>query len=281
MPAPVTAPSPTRHRWLLLAGALLCLLASAPLLLAPGSTATLFAFGVRSPLTAVLLGACELAGAVALAAAWRERAWGGAVVIGPGVFAASSLTLAVSLMEAGRLHLAAPGLARLAAWAWLAAALVAPPGWLFLAFANDLAWSADPVERPLLPRALLNLVGVEAAVLALAGAWLFVAPAGAPWPWTLGAPADRLLGGWLVAFGLTGAAILVERDEGRCRAALGGGLAFSAVALLAVAILRHELRPGWPAVALVAFLGALFVTSLAGVLRGVRDRRPRAAPFVR
>jgi len=279
---PLNIPSPTHHRWALLAGALLCLAAALPLLLFPAGTANDFAFAVRSPLGAVFLGGCFLAGATALGVAWWERAWGGAVVIGPGVFSASALALAVTLMELERFQLAAAQpLARFAAWAWLAAGVVAPLGWLYLVFTNDRRWAFDPGDRPHLPWPLLSLVVAQSALLFLAGGWLFVAPESAPWPWHLGAPADRLAGGWLVAFALTGFAVMVERDEGRNRRAFAACLVFALVELCGGLLNRGEVPFSWLGLAYWALLVSLVISAFAGLRRGVSDRRLRAAPFVR
>jgi len=279
---PPPTPSPTHHRWALLAGALLCLAAALPLLLLPGQTGRYFAFQLGSPLGAAFLGGCFLAGCAALGVAWWERSWGGSVVIGPGVFSASSLSLAVTLIELDRLQLGGPEpVARLLAWAWLAAGVLAPLGWLYLVLSNDRRWTFDPRARPHLPAPLLTLVVVQSFLLFAAGGWLFVAPESAPWPWRLQGPADRLIGGWLVAFALTGFAVLVERDEGRNRPAFAACLVLALVLLGASLLDRHEIHLSWVGLAYWAFLGSLLVTAFAGLRRGVRDRRPRAAPFVR
>jgi hypothetical protein len=275
-------PSPIHHRWALLAGALLCLLVSLPLLLAPGDTRALFAFDIHSLPAARFLGGCYLAGSAALAVAWRERAWGGAAVIGPGVFAASSLTLVVTLMSLHLFHLAAAGAPAVAvSWAWLAAGVIGPLGWLYLVFTNDRGWVADPLERSPLPRPLLVLVAAQAAVLMAVGGWLFVAPDSAPWPWTLGSPTDRLVGGWLVAGALTGLAIVVERDEGRARPAFAACLVFAIVQLLVPLLSPGEVRFTRLSVAYAVFLLSILAAAVGGLRRGVRDRRARAAPFVR
>jgi len=279
---PLNIPSPTHHRWALLAGALLCLAAALPLLLFPAGTANDFAFAVRSPLGAVFLGGCFLAGATALGVAWWERAWGGAVVIGPGVFSASALALAVTLMELERFQLAAAQpLARLAAWAWLAAGVVAPLGWLYLVFTNDRGWVTDPLERPSLPRPLLILVAVQSLLLLAVGGWLFVAPESAPWPWPLGSPTDRLAGGWLVAGALTGLAVLAERDEGRSRPAFAAWLVFAAFQLPAPLLNPGEMPFNRVTIGYWVVLVSVLISAFGGLRRGVRDPRQRAAPLVR
>jgi hypothetical protein len=277
-----TDPSPIHHRWALLALALLSLAAALPLLLVAGQTGRYFAMDLGSPLGASFLGGCYLAGFTALFMAWRERAWGGAAVLGPGVFTATALALAVTLLELGRLHLTGTGrFATAMAWGWLAAGVLAPAGWLYLVFANDRRWAADAARRPHLPRPLLVLVVAQSALLLAVGGWLFVSPGSAPWPWPLHPPADRLAGGWLVAFGLTGLAVLVERDEGRIRPAFAACLVFAGVELLAAALHLDELRLTVVAIGYWVFFASLLVTGLAGLRRGVRDPRPRAAPLVR
>jgi hypothetical protein len=279
---PATDASPTRHRWALLALALLSLAAALPLLLLPGDTQRYFAMSLGSPLAASFLGGCYLAGFTGLFTAWRERAWGGAAVIGPGVFTATGLALAVTLIEVGRLHLTGAGrVATAIAWGWLAAGVLAPAGWLYLVFTNDRRWATDPARRPHLPRPLLVLVVAQSALLLAVGGWLFVSPETAPWPWQLQSPADRLAGGWLVAFGLTGLAVLVERDEGRIRPAFAACLVFAGIELLAAALHLDELRFSLITIGYWAFLASLLVSGLVGFRRGVRDPRPRAAPLVR
>jgi hypothetical protein len=233
-------------------------------------------------LTAMFLGGCYLAGFVALFMAWREPAWGGAVVIGPGVFAATGLTLAVTVMEYGHFRWSSPDpVVRLVAYGFLAAALVAPIGWLYIVFGNHLRWVADPAGRPPLPTPLLALVALQSMLLLGAGSGLFVAPESIPWPWHLASPGDRLAGSWLVAFALTGLAVLVERDEGRNRAAFAGCLALALLQLGAAGVNLRSFRLDPAGVAYWCFLLSLVLSGTAGLRRGVRDPRPRAAPFAR
>ncbi|HVD02013.1 MAG TPA: hypothetical protein VNG93_12840 [Candidatus Dormibacteraeota bacterium] len=275
-------PSPIHYRWALLVGAFVCLVAALSLLLSPASPQGLYAFDIHSPLAARFLGGCYLAGSAALAVAWRERAWGGAAVIGPGVFAASALTLVVTLMTLDRLHLTAAGpVATAMAWAWLALSVLGPFGWLYLVFANDRGWVADPAEREPLPRALRVLVSLQAVALLAIGGWLFVAPDSAPWPWILGSPTDQLVGAWLVAGALTGLSVVAERDEGRSRPAFAAGLVFSGVQLLAPLLSPGELGFTRRAIVYWVVILTLLLAALAGLGRGLRDRRARAAPFVR
>jgi hypothetical protein len=279
---PPLKPSPIQHRWAVLLGAFFCLAAALPLLLLPDATQAFFAFDIRLPLSARFLGGCCLAGFAALAFAWRERAWGGAAVIGPGVFTASSLTLAVTLMNLYRFHLAAAGpVAMAVAWGWLAIGILGPLGWLYLVFTNDRGWVADPGERQALPRPLLVLVLIQSLVLLAVGGWLFVAPESAPWPWILGSPTDRLVGGWLVAGALTGLAVVAERDEGRSRPAFAACLVFAVIQLLVPLLSLDEMHFNRVTAGYWLVLLSLLVSALSGLRRGVRDRRPRAAPFVR
>lgn len=267
---------------MLLAGAAFCLLIALPLLLLPAATHTDFAFDIGSPLGARCIGGFYLAGSAGLLVAWWTRSWGGAAVVGPGVFAASALTLSVTLLNLSRLHLGgAPVLAVAISWGWLVFGLLAPFAWLYLVFTNDRSWAADPRERPRLPMPLLVMVAVQSTVLFAAGGWLFVAPDSLPWPWILGHPADRLAGGWMVAAALTGLSVLVEGDEGRSRPAFAALLALAAVELAAPFLPPVEVRFGWPVIVYGAVLLSLLVTAFAGLRRGALDRRPRAAPLVR
>jgi hypothetical protein len=275
-----TPPTPIRHRWALVVGAILALAAGLALFGLAGRGQPLPV--VLSQPTAMFLGGCYLAGFIVLLVAWREAAWGGAAAIGPGVFAATSLTLAVTALEFGRFNWTGAGPAsEVAAYVFLAAVVVAPAGWLYLVFANDFGWVADPPGRPPLPAPLLALVAVQSMLLLAAGAGLFVSPDAMPWPWHLGSPGDRLAGAWLVAFALTGVAVLVERDEGRNRAPFAGCLALALLQLAAavVNLRQFHLSPG--AVAYWVFLASLLLSGTAGLRRGVRDPRPRAAPLVR
>jgi hypothetical protein len=253
-----------------------------PLLLLPGDTHGFFAFDISLPLSARFLGGCYLAGFAALAVAWRERAWGGAAVIGPGVFAASALTLAVTFMNPDRFHFAAAGTVGMTlAWGWLGIGILGPAGWLYLVFSNDRGWVADPGERPSLPRPLLLLVLIQSLVLLAVGSWLFVAPDSAPWPWRLGSPTDRLAGGWLVAGALTGLAVVAERDEGRSRPAFAACLVFAVIQPVVLLLSPGQFGFNRVTGGYGLLLACLLISASGGLRRGILDRRPRAAPLVR
>jgi hypothetical protein len=231
-------------------------------------TDDVFAWTIRSELTAAYLGSFYWAAAVLALLSAREPTWARARLGVPGVLAFVWLTLLATLLHLDLFHLDGPGVAAQAAgWIWLAVYVAEPP-LLLWAFVAQLRAPGTDAPRPNpLPRPYRAALAVQAAILILLGAALFVAPrdVGDVWPWALTELTGRAIAAWLIAVGGLLAAIRWENDRGRIR--LGLALIFTLVVLQALALVRFGDEIAWSqleAAVLVAFTATLLASALAG-----------------
>lgn len=273
--------SPTHLRWLLLVGALLNFLAGVQLFVLGDQSLRWFAWTLTPAAGGGALGAFSWAAAATLLLAWAEHAWSGVRALVPGGFAFAALALAASVAGFGHLHWLAPAAGGVITAAWLLSVSLAIPAWILIALLNEEHWRDDPHPGRHHSLPLLLIVAFLTAVALVIGSLLFVAGAGRVWPWPLDRLTAQVTGAWLVAAGVTGLAILVERGSARTRAPFAG-LALVG-ALLLLALLRFHTAPAHP-LRLVGYVAAALMAvaaGYAGLRRGLTDPRPSAAPFVR
>jgi len=249
-------------RALLYIGGGFVLIAGAQLWLLSGLTDEIFAWTIKSELTAAFLGSCYWAAAVLALLSARQRSWGEARIGLPGVLAFVWLTLLATLLHFDLFHLDRPdALAQTAAWVWLVIYVAEPPILLWLFIAQLRTDGVDPPRANPLTAAYRLVLGVIAVLLVAFGAALFVAPveAGEAWPWTLTALTGRAMAAWLIAFGGLIAAMWWENDRQRIR--LGTYAILTLVALTVIALARYGEEVDWQDPAAFVFLA-----SLAGLL---------------
>jgi hypothetical protein len=227
-------------------------------------TSTYFAWTVNPPLTAAFLGGAYLAAFVLELLAARARDWAHARVAVPAVLIFTTLTLVASLLHLDRFHLgAATSTAQWAAWAWLAIYALVPPILFVLLLLQLRVRGVDPPRAHLLPAWLRTTLWVQAAVMLLLGAALFLAPqAVAPlWPWTLTPLTGRAVGAWLLGIGIAAAHMAWENEFDRARIGL---LAYAIFAVLElVALLRYAGTVDWAGPR--GWIYVLFLLSILGV----------------
>ncbi|MGY1622584.1 hypothetical protein ACI789_10345 [Geodermatophilus sp. SYSU D00965] len=235
-------------------------------------TGTTFAWTIQPPLTAAFLGAGYAAGCVLVVLSLRDGVWARTRVPLLTILVFVVVTLAATLLHLDRFHLAAefaglPLLARAAAWFWLAVYVVVPLAMLALLVPQEQAPGTDPPPRHPVPRVLRALLAAESAVLTVAGALLFVAPAtaGALWPWPLAPLSARVVAAWLVAFGIATALAAVAGDLEPLRTAAVAYTVFGLLVALAVVRFPGTVRWGDPAAWVFALtVVAVVATGAAG-----------------
>ncbi|HVK24447.1 MAG TPA: hypothetical protein VM677_24075 [Actinokineospora sp.] len=214
-----------------------------------GYTESLFAWPMRSPLTAATLGAGFGAAAVLLGLALRERYWVNARIaaLAPPLLLGLTLIASVTQLSAFPLK-GGPLVAFAASWLWMLAH-VGLPFFAVIALAVQFAkrGSAPERESPL-PRWARSAVDLLAVSMVLAGVLFFVSPTtfAGWWPWEV-APLDlRALSAWAITFGVAVAFAVWEDDLRRVRIGLAAFVVFGALALLAMLRYAGEVRWAHP-----------------------------------
>jgi hypothetical protein len=240
-----------------------------------------FAWTIRPPLTAAFLGGGYGAGFLMVALALRTHAWAHARVPVVTVLVFSTLTLIATLLHRDRFHFEADGgIARFAAWFWLAVYLLVPVALVLLAAHQQRMPGSDPERRQPLPVWLAAILVPQGAVMLVVGVVLFVDPARSAtlWPWTLTPLTARVVAAWLIAFGIASLLVLVERDLERLEISAVAYTLFGLLELLALA--RYEDSVRWGSAAATVYLVLLVTvvpTGAAGLWTSVRGRRRREA----
>jgi hypothetical protein len=237
----------TAMRVVLMAFLVLAGLAFILLYLRTGHTDREFAWTIRPSITAAFLGAGYGAGCVLVAASLRRRPWA-EVRIGIGVVLVfSAMILVMTLLHLERFHFGAAngGIARFAAWVFLAVYVFVPTVGTWLFVREQRLAGPQPPGGLALPGWLKVAIATQGGLMAGVGAVLYVAPwVFAPaWPWALTSLTAQAVGSWLVPIGVGNLAVLREGDLGRARVL---ALTFMAYALLQLgAVARYGDQVQW------------------------------------
>lgn len=269
-------------RGLLLVFCVLTALGFGALFVLSTRTAESFAWTIQPPVTAAFLGAGYAAGFTLVVLSLRDPVWAHSRVPVLTVLVFTLLTLVATLVHADRFHFqpefaASPLLARGAAWFWTAVYVLIPLGILVALAFQERAPGTDPPRRWPVPVPLRAALAVESVVLLAVGAVISVAPstAGTLWPWTLTPLTARVVGAWLVAFGVATALAALAGDLERLRTSTIAYTLFGALQLLVVLLHREHVAWDRPAAWLyVAAAAAVVVTGAAGWRRAPAPERP-------
>jgi len=255
-------------RVLLVAFGVLTLLAVAALFVRPETTDQYFAWTIKPPLTAAFLGAAYAAGFTLVVLSLRSEAWVHARAAIVTIFIFTVLTLIASLAHLDRFHLdVTAAFPRYAAWFWLTVYVVLPVVLVVLLTLQLRAPGTHPPRVRPLPRWLAVALALEGVVMLAVGVALFVRPGWlSAWPWPLSPLTSRVVGAWLVSFGVAALAAVAEADLARLRAPAIAYLVFAVAELLA--LLRYRSTIAWdtaPAWLYLGFLVLVGVTAAVGV----------------
>jgi hypothetical protein len=241
-----------------------------------GSTARLFAWPIKPPLTAAFLGANYWAAFFLALFSARELVWGRARITYAVSVVFTSLTLLATL-----LHLDKFSFDNANGWLWLIVYVVVPLCLIVLLPRQLREPGVEPVRTAPLERWLLPLMALQALVVLVIGTALWVAPSSADslWPWALTPLTARAVGAWLLALA-TGLAVTIwERDWTRIQVAV---VTYAAMPVLQlVALLRYSNTFNWGgtgAWAYVAFLVSILFLGLFGIRRTWLVPGPFEAP---
>ncbi|MGY1726449.1 hypothetical protein ACI79J_05715 [Geodermatophilus sp. SYSU D01062] len=259
-------------RALLLAFSVLTALGFVALFVLSTRTSESFAWTIQPPATAAFLGAGYAAGFTLVVLSLRDPVWAHSRVPVLTILVFTVLTLVATLVHVDRFHFqaefaAAPALARGAAWFWTAVYVVIPLAMLVVLPVQERAPGTDPPRTRPVPMVLRAALAVESVVLLAVGAAISVAPSSATtlWPWTLTPLTARVVGAWLVAFGVATALAALAGDLERLRTATIAYTVFGVLEL--VVVLLHHGDVAWdrPAAWLyVAVAAAIALTGATG-----------------
>jgi hypothetical protein len=216
------------------------------LYLRSGHTDREFAWTIRPEITAAFLGAGYGAGCVLVAASLRRRPWA-EVRVGIGiVLVFSAMILVTTLLHTDRFHFGADsgGIARFAAWAFLAVYVFVPTVGTWLFVREQRLAVPQPPDGLALPGWFKAAIGAQGGLMVTFGAALFVAPrVFAPaWPWALTSLTAQAVGSWLVPIGLGNLAVLREGDLRRARVPALTSVAYGLLQLGAVARFSDQVQ---------------------------------------
>ncbi len=242
--------------------------------LLPTRTLELFAWGIKPPLTAMLLAAVYLGGAfffvrVATAKRWSEIALGF-----PPVTLFASLLGVTTILHWDRFtH------GHVSFVAWAALYFAAPVFVVAIAAANArAARGAVIAPDPRLPSAVRIVLGVTGLTELVVAAGLFVLPAGvgAWWPWAVTPLTARTLAA-VYALGLANVLVAADGRASRVRLQLEVQTVMLTLVAIAVVLRRGDFDAGPAAAygfaAVVAAELAVLVAGLIGISRNRSGRR--------
>lgn len=240
-----------------------------------------FAWTIKFPLTASMLGAGYLGAVVTLVPTYFTREWQRVRVLTVMGFALTFVTLVVTLWHLDEFHLGeGSATGQIAGWAWLVVYLAIP---VLLALVFVLQERAGgrheyAVGEPLLPLTRASMTA-QAVVTSVVGTGLVLAPKtfDVVWPWPLPPIAAGAVGAWLLTIAAGSGWVLRDGDWGRFRLA-APGLALYLV-LIVVAALRYPEpldRGGWQE--WVFFVSLALAATTAAVAGWQQERRRSASP---
>jgi hypothetical protein len=252
------------------------------LYLRSGHTGREFAWTIRPDITAAFLGAGYGAGCVLVAASLRRRPWA-EVRVGIGiVLVFSAMILVTTLTHLERFHFGAAsgGIARFAAWVFLAVYVFVPTVGTWLFVREQRLAGPQPPAGLVLPGWFKAAIGAQGGLMVAFGAALFVAPwVFAPaWPWPLTSLTAQAVGSWLVPIGLGNLAVLREGDLRRAWVPALTSVAYGLLQLGAIARYSQQVQwhePGaWIWLALLVNAIVTGVYQLLATVGGTAEEQP-------
>jgi hypothetical protein len=227
-----------------------------------------FSWKVAPPLTAAFLGASYWAACVLLAWTGRRRSW-----LRARATMLPVLTIAVLLLAATLIHEDRFDFSSVFGLFWLVAYIVVPPVLALALWRQLRVAGADESLRVPLSRTLRVLVALQALVMLGVGIALFIAPADAAdlWPWDLTPLNARVIGAFLIGFGVSGAHAAWEHDLYRFE---GTAQAYSVLGLLELAAMAsHESDLSGGSLDTWLYVGFLVSIVIAGAVASLQARR--------
>jgi hypothetical protein len=238
-----------------------------PLIFLTTHTDDFFAWTIKVPMTAAVLGSNYWTSAALAIAASRKSIWAQGRISVSVALMFAPITTAATFLHLSEFHFTGEPVAVFFGWFWTIAYGFYAPLLIYLLIRQLRVPGVDPPREVRLPRPVRALWLVEAAILIPLGIVMFVAPGlAAPWwPWTLSDLTSQALSAWCLAFGVLAAHAVWENDLERVHVAL---IAYPVLAVLhTIALIRFHDDIQWNepgAYVYVAFLVSWYVLAVWG-----------------
>jgi hypothetical protein len=240
-------------RRLLVAFAMLTLLAVIQLLVLSDVADRLWAWTIRTELTAAFLGAAYAAGFVLSVVSLRQGDWSRIRVPIVTVTAFTWLTAVATVIHLHRLHMVdGESVQRAVAWIWVAVYLVIPLACLAVVIRQERRRNGPEAALRPMPEWLTVVLALEGAVLGAAGVVLYASGsvvhhheprvAAGFWPWELMPLSAQVIGAWLIALALAAALAIRQGDLSRLLVSAVTYTAFGVLQFVAVIWYWPQLR---------------------------------------
>jgi hypothetical protein len=267
-------------RWMIVPFVVLSGTAAVQLWVFPEETDRFFAWTLRPPLSAMIMGGGYAAGFVLSLLSYRRVPWAVTRLATYTILLFVTVMSAATLLHLDRMHVDSDvASAQFAAWLWLVVYIVVPPGLAALAVWEHRRPGVDPPREAPLSRGLRAALAVQGAVMLTAAGALFVFPLtmARVWPWPITPLSARAIAAWFVAIGFAGVWAVVEDDLERLRPA---AITYTVLGILwLVSVGRGADDVLWgrlSAWVFVAWVAGIAVTGIVGWRRCTEHRAARA-----
>jgi len=233
-------------------------------------TERFFSWTIQPPLTAAFMGAAYWAAFVLIGWTARAGTW---EVARPTLVPVTAI--AVLLLAATLLHLDKFDFDSIFGWFWLVVYCVVPPALAVLVWRQLRGRSEPGPGGRAIPPPLRALLALQALVMGVIGAVMFIEPSTADdlWPWALTPLTARAVSAFLIGFAAAAAYAVAENRAERFAGAAYSYATLGALELLAAAVFSADFDGGARTAAYVAFVAGVLVAGVAGSLTVRRAQR--------
>lgn len=240
-----------------------------PLFFLTTHTDKYFAWTIKPPLTAAVLGANYLSSTFLAIVASRKTLWATGRVSITVALAFAPITTAATFIHLNKFHLDT-----FYGWFWVVAYGIYPPMLIYLLVKQLRIPGGDPPRGKPFPAWVKVILGLHAVTMIPLALVMFFKPSimATAWPWLLTPLTSRALSAWVMAFGVLGANMLYENDYARGEVALLTYPVFAALQIIALVRFGSDVRWGSiGAYSLIVFIGSIVLLGTYGLV-GLRDR---------
>ena len=246
-------------RILLYAGSGFVLIAGIQLLVFADQTEILFAWTIKPPLTAAVLGAFYFGSMCYSFLSARGQVWAYTRGGVPGVIFFTWLTLAATLLHLDRFHFnSANPFTLTVTYTWLVIYALEPTALVVLLYLQSRAPGSDPARAAVLPGGFRAILFIQGILFLFFASALFIAPQTMIplWGWALTPLTARALAAWIFSLGIVSVRAAWENDWTRIRISMISYAILGALQFFALGLYARDMDwsapSGWAFTALIA-----------------------------